>query len=131
MKLVPITITEEIFQEEEDIIVMSDGQLDLDSGDISVSNYREVELDEDGKVIEEHPYDQSKLPALEEGYAFSTGLLKIGEKELEFAIDVDIASKSYEANANELEQIKSKALNLASGGNQATPKAKKTAKIKK
>lgn len=121
MKLVPIVINEEILGDTTSYIVTVDGQLDLDSGDITVKNY--YVLDENDSKI---PYDVKKhgLPSKHEEYDSTFGILTIAGKELEFAIQIDSKTAAYEVNPDELEEIKEKAIALASGDN--NKKQKKT-----
>lgn len=122
MKLVPIVINEEILGDTTAYIVTAEGQLDLDSGDITVKNY--YVLDEHEKKI---PYDVKKygLPAKHDEYDSTSGILTIAEKELEFVIEVNTKTGSYDVNADELEEIKEKAIALASGGNNKQKRTKR------
>lgn len=118
MKRVPIVLNEEILSDDaDDVCIQAHGELDLDSGDIVIKSYFNVEKDDNGDVVSETPYDVKKegLPASKPDYDFTSGLLKIGEKELEFAVNVDVKKSIYEVSADELEEIKEKALALASG----------------
>lgn len=118
MKLVPITLYEEVLGDDVDFIVTADAQLDLDSGDINVKSYY---IEDEGKKIS-YNIKTEGLPSTHPDFLSTSGLLKIGTKELEFA--VDIKDGAYEVNADQLEEIKEKALSLAQAGTKKNGKKK-------
>lgn len=121
MKLVPITITEEIINDSADISILVDAQLDLDSGDIKVGKYWTT--NEDGLKDKEYSVQMNGLPSAHPDYDFSSGLLRLGNKEIEFAVEVK--NGQYEVNASELEEVKERAQKLITND---TPKTKKAGK---
>ena len=92
----PIRITDELA----DSVVESSGMLDLASGEI-----RSVEYDD---------YDAEKLglPAEQEDYEFTSGLLSNGEREVEFRVDVDVVTGKYSVTPSELLELKGRAAKL-------------------
>jgi hypothetical protein len=92
----PIRITDELAES----IVESSGMLDLASGEI-----RSVEYDD---------YDADKLglPAEQEDYEFTSGLLSNGEREVEFRVDVDVVTGKYSVTPSELLELKGRAAKL-------------------
>ena len=92
----PIRITDELAE----AIVESSGMLDLASGEI-----RSVEYDD---------YDADKLglPAEQEDYEFTSGLLSNGEREVEFRVDVDVVTGKYSVTPSELLELKGRAAKL-------------------
>lgn len=112
MREAPITITEEIISDSSDISIIVDAKLDLDSGDITILKYWVA--DEDGNKDQEYNVKLQGLPAKHPNYDFSSGLLKLGTKELEFAVTVNKTTGIYEVNPHELEEIKEKSLKLIS-----------------
>ena len=92
----PIRITDELAE----AIVESSGMLDLASGEI-----RSVEYDD---------YDADKLglPAEQEDYEFTSGMLSNGEREVEFRVDVDVVTGKYSVTPSELLELKGRAAKL-------------------
>ena len=92
----PITITDELSDE----VITSTGMLDLASGEI-----RSVEYDD---------YNTSTqgLPAEREDYEFTSGALSNGKKEVEFGIQVNLATGQYSVTPNELLELKGRAAKL-------------------
>lgn len=111
MARVPISVTDEIFGSEADFRIVSDGMLDLDSGDVSIGGSWAVSEDGDRRKFDA---DRHGFPASLEGYEFSSGMMKIGDGELEFAVSANPNGRKYEVSLDELEEIKKKALALAS-----------------
>lgn len=93
----PITITDELSDE----VISSTGMLDLASGEI-----RSVQYAGD--------YDISLhgLPAEREDYEFTSGALSNGKKEVEFGIQVNLATGQYSVTPNELLELKGRAAKL-------------------
>lgn len=127
MKLVPVTLSEEICGEKYEFIIYADAQLDLDSGDISIKSYYTLEEQiNKEQVRKEYDFSSFGLPANHEEYEFTSGLLRIQDKELEFGVNVNVDDGSYEVTVDELEQIKEKALSLVSSDkNKKAPTNKK------
>lgn len=92
----PITITDEL----SDDVITSTGMLDLASGEI-----RSVEYDD------YNPSTQG-LPAEREDYEFTSGALSNGKKEVEFGIQVNLATGQYSVTPNELLELKGRAAKL-------------------
>ena len=71
---VPITIFDELAES----VVESKGTLDLASGEIRSVEYQNYDLDTQG------------LPADDESYEFTMGMLSNGDRDVEFRVDVDV-----------------------------------------
>lgn len=112
-KKVPIVLKDELLDDE----IMSNAQMDLDTGEITSIEYIDYSLKEDG------------LPAANPDYTCTSGIIKFQDKEVEFAIDVDTSSGDYSINVDELEEIKEKAMKLLS--KQSITKTEKPTKKKK
>jgi hypothetical protein len=93
----PITI----FDELADSVIESTGMLDLASGEIRAVQYQ------DG-------YDKEArgLPAEDESYEFTSGLLTNGTKDVEFRVEVDVMSGHYSVTPSELLELKGRAAKL-------------------
>jgi hypothetical protein len=102
---VPITIFDELTES----VVESKGTLDLASGEI--------------RGIEYEDYDPSLqgLPAEDESYEFTMGMLSNGDRDVEFRVDVDVLSGKYSVTPTELLEIKGRAAKLFSGITGDTP----------
>ena len=89
-----------IFDELSESVIESTGMLDLASGEI-----RSVEYDD---------YDSELwgLPAEDEHYEFTSGLLTNGAKDVEFRVDVDVTTGNYSVTPNELLELKGRAAKL-------------------
>jgi hypothetical protein len=96
---VPIAIADELDEE----IVRSTGSLDLASGDI-------VDV-----VYENYDLKASGLPADADDYAFTSGTLSHGGKDVEFSVKVDKFSGRYSVTPDELLDIKLRAAKLFAG----------------
>lgn len=92
----PIRITDELA----DSTVESNGMLDLASGEI-----RSVEYDD-------YDADTLGLPAEQEDYEFTSGMLSNGEREVEFRVDVDVVTGKYCVSPSELLELKGRAAKL-------------------
>lgn len=94
----PITI----FDELTDAIVKSSGTLDLASGEIRNVQYED--------------YDAAKLglPAENEEYEFTSGLLTNGTRDVEFRVEVDVLNGRYSVTPSELLELKGRAAKLFS-----------------
>lgn len=92
----PITITDEL----SDSVIKSTGMLDLASGEI--------------RSLEYEDYDASTmgLPAENEEYEFTSGTLSNGKKDVEFGIQVNLATGQYSVTPNELLELKGRAAKL-------------------
>lgn len=95
MKL-PIVIIDELSEDE----VRSQGELDLASGEI-----RNVRYDD---------YDPSTrgVPAAQSDYEFTVGVLRNGNREVEFRIEVDAVGGHYSVTPSELLELKGRAAKL-------------------
>ena len=89
-----------IFDELTESIIKSTGTLDLASGEI-----RRVEYED---------YDSSTmgLPAEDEHYEFTSGVLSNGKKDVEFRVEVDVITGNYSVTASELLELKGRAAKL-------------------
>jgi hypothetical protein len=89
-----------IFDELSDSVIESTGMLDLASGEI--------------RQVEYIDYDKAALglPAEDETYEFTSGLLTNGTKDVEFRVEVDIMAGSYSVTPSELLELKGRAAKL-------------------
>jgi hypothetical protein len=89
-----------IFDELSESVIESTGMLDLASGEIRSVQY----ADYDSEV--------SGLPAEDEDYEFTSGLLTNGTKDVEFRVEVDVMSGNYSVTPSELLELKGRAAKL-------------------
>lgn len=89
-----------IFDELSESVIESTGMLDLASGEI-----RSVEY-------EDYDSELSGLPAENEHYEFTSGLLTNGKKDVEFRVEVDVTSGNYSVTPSELLELKGRAAKL-------------------
>jgi hypothetical protein len=89
-----------IFDELSESVIESTGMLDLASGEI-----RSVEY-------EDYDAELSGLPAEDEHYEFTSGLLTNGSKDVEFRVEVDVMSGHYSVTPSELLELKGRAAKL-------------------
>jgi hypothetical protein len=94
----PITIFDELLES----IVKSTGTLDLASGEI-----RNV-------VYEDYDVAKLGLPAENEEYEFTSGLLTNGTRDVEFRVEVDVLNGRYSVTPSELLELKGRAAKLFS-----------------
>lgn len=94
----PITIFDELLES----IVKSTGTLDLASGEI-----RNV-------VYEDYDVAKRGLPAENEEYEFTSGLLTNGTRDVEFRVEVDVLNGRYSVTPSELLELKGRAAKLFS-----------------
>ena len=89
-----------IFDELSESVIESTGMLDLASGEI--------------RGIEYQDYDRAArgLPAEDESYEFTSGLLTNGAKDVEFRVEVDVMSGHYSVTPSELLELKGRAAKL-------------------
>jgi hypothetical protein len=94
----PITIFDELLES----VVKSSGILDLASGEIRIVQYED--------------YDVAKLglPAENEEYEFTSGLLTNGKRDVEFRVEVDVLNGRYSVTPSELLELKGRAAKLFS-----------------
>ncbi|HRD84128.1 MAG TPA: hypothetical protein PLF63_03050 [Rubrivivax sp.] len=92
----PITIIDELSDDE----VRARGRLDLASGEIRGVEYEDYDVATEG------------LPALRKDYEFTLGVLRNGQREVEFRVEVDAMSGRYSLTANELLELKGRAAKL-------------------
>jgi hypothetical protein len=93
---VPIAIIDELSES----IVKSTATLDLASGEIRAVVYEDYDVDLLG------------LPAEDESYEFSSGMLSNAGREVEFRVEVDVLSGKYSVTASELLELKGRAAKL-------------------
>lgn len=94
----PITIIDELSEDE----VYSRGELDLASGEIRNVRY------------EDHARVGLGIPAAQEDYEFTVGILRNGAREVEFRIEVDAVGGRYSVTPSELLELKGRAAKLFS-----------------
>jgi hypothetical protein len=96
---VPIVILDELAES----VIKSTGSLDLASGEIFDVRY---EVDRPGPL---------GLPAADEQYEFTSGVLSSDGKDVEFRVDVDVMRGQYFVNPSELLELKVRAAKLFAG----------------
>ena len=96
---VPIEILDELAE----TVIRSTGSLDLASGEIFDVRY---EVDRPGLM---------GMPAVDEQYEFTSGMLSNDGKDVEFRIDVDVMRGQYFVNPTELLELKVRAAKLFAG----------------
>ena len=96
---VPIAILDELAE----TVIRSSGFLDLASGEIFDVRY---EVDRPGLM---------GMPAVDEQYEFTSGVLSNDGKDVEFRIDVDVMRGQYFVNPTELLELKVRAAKLFAG----------------
>lgn len=89
-----------IFDELTETIIRSTGTLDLASGEIRGVEYQGFDKDALG------------LPAEDEDYEFTSGLLSHAGKEVEFRVEVDVLTGKYSVTPSELLELKGRAAKL-------------------
>lgn len=94
----PITIIDELSEDE----VRAQGELDLASGEIRNVRYEDYDAAAQG------------LPASRKDYEFSVGVLRNGQREVEFRIEADALGGRYSVTPSELLELKGRAAKLFS-----------------
>jgi hypothetical protein len=89
-----------IFDELSESVIESTGMLDLASGEIR------------GVLYENYDQDARGMPAEDEDYEFTSGLLTNGIKDVEFRVEVDVMSGHYSVTPSELLELKGRAAKL-------------------
>lgn len=89
-----------IFDELSESVIESTGMLDLASGEIRSVEYLDYDLSAQG------------LPAQDESYEFTSGLLTNGTRDVEFRVEVDVMSGTYSVTPSELLELKGRAAKL-------------------
>lgn len=92
----PIVIIDELAES----VVKSTATLDLASGEIRGVQYQDYDLEAQG------------LPALQEDYEFTSGMLSNAGRDVEFRVEVDALSGKYSVTASELLELKGRAAKL-------------------
>lgn len=92
----PITLIDEL----DDEIIRSTAMLDLASGEIRNVQYEDYDVEDRG------------IPAENESYEFTSGVLANGEKEVEFRVEVDVVAQTYSITPSELLELKGRAAKL-------------------
>jgi hypothetical protein len=105
----PIVIIDELSDE----VVRAHGVLDLASGDILDVRHEDYDVAVRG------------LPAENEDYEFSCGVLSNGSKEVEFRVEVDVVSGRYSVTPTELLELKGRAAKLFTAPPPSAPGAAK------
>jgi hypothetical protein len=99
-----------IFDELSETVVKSTGMLDLASGEIRSVQYENYDKETLG------------LPAENEDYEFTSGVLSNGQKDVEFRVEVDVLTEKYSVTPSELLELKGRAAKLFSAApGQAAP----------
>ena len=93
---VPIVMTDELTED----IIMSNGLLNLASGEITRVEYTDYDAELQG------------LPVENDSYEFTSGVLSNNGKDVEFRIDVSKTTGVYSVTATELLEIKMRAAAL-------------------
>ena len=83
-----------------DSVVKSTATLDLARGEIRGVAYQDYDLEAQG------------LPALQEDYEFTCGMLSNAGRDVEFRVEVDALSGKYSVTASELLELKGRAAKL-------------------
>lgn len=96
---VPIVIFDELSEE----VIESSGQLDLASGEIRRLEYKD------------HDVGLNGLPADQEDYEFTCGVLSNNGKDVEFRVEVNVLTGKYSVSPSELLEIKVRAAKLFAG----------------
>ena len=94
----PISIVVELTEH----MVRAEGELDLASGEIRLIRY------------ENHDLATQGFPAARDDYEFTVGILRSGDREVEFRVEVDTMRGHYFVTAGELLEIKGRAAKLFS-----------------
>jgi hypothetical protein len=92
----PIVIIDELA----DSVVRSTATLDLASGEIRGVQYQDYDFEALG------------LPAEDESYEFTSGMLSNAGRDVEFRVEVDAMSGKYSVTASELLELKGRAAKL-------------------
>jgi hypothetical protein len=92
----PIVIIDELAE----TVVKSTALLDLASGEIRNVQYQDYDIERQG------------LPAADEDYEFTSGMLSNAGREVEFRVDVDALSGKYSVTPSELLELKGRAAKL-------------------
>jgi hypothetical protein len=92
----PITIIDELSDDE----VRATGVLDLASGEIRNVRHEDYDAEAQGS------------PALRKDYEFTVGVLRSGQREVEFRIEVDALRGQYSVTPSELLELKGRAAKL-------------------
>lgn len=98
-----LKVTIVILDELAETVIRSTGSLDLASGEIFDIRY---EVNRPGSM---------GMPAAEEQYEFTSGVLSSDGKDVEFRIDVDVMRGQYFVNPTELLELKVRAAKLFAG----------------
>ncbi len=98
-----LKVTILILDELAETVIRSTGSLDLASGEIFDIRY---ETDRPGPM---------GMPAIDEQYEFTSGVLSNDGKDVEFRIDVDVMRGQYFVNPTELLELKLRAAKLFAG----------------
>jgi hypothetical protein len=92
----PITIIDELSDDE----VRAQGELDLASGEIRDVRYEDYDVATQG------------VPAAQQDYEFTVGILRNGTREVEFRIEADAMGGRYSVTPSELLELKGRAAKL-------------------
>jgi len=92
----PIKIIDELSDDE----IHAVGELDLASGEIRHVQYEDYNAEADG------------IPAERKDYEFTVGVLRRGDREVEFRVEVDVAGARYSVTPTELLELKGRAAKL-------------------
>lgn len=89
-----------LFDELSETVIRSNGLLDMASGEILHVQYQDYDLKEQG------------LPAEQEDYEFTSGMLSNGDREVEFRVEVNVVAGTYSVTPSELLELKGRAARL-------------------
>ncbi len=89
-----------IYDELSETVIKGSGVLDLASGEITAVLHENYDVETRG------------LPAEDEDYEFTSGMLSNGKREVEFRVEVDAMSGRYSVTPSELLELKGRAARL-------------------
>ncbi|WP_428424592.1 hypothetical protein [Methylibium sp.] len=89
-----------LFDELSESVIRSTGMLDMASGEILRVEY------------EGYDFDKQGLPAEQEDYEFTSGMLSNGDRDVEFRVEVNVVAGTYSVTPSELLELKGRAARL-------------------
>ena len=101
----PVVLLDELT----DTVIRSTGMLDMADGQIRQVRYENYDVEARG------------LPAEDESYEFTSGVLSNGDREVEFRVEVDAVGGTYSVTPSELLELKGRAARLFSAPPKSAP----------
>ncbi|WP_428419132.1 hypothetical protein [Methylibium sp.] len=89
-----------LFDELSETVIRSSGLLDMASGEITRVDYEDYDIGTQG------------LPAEQEDYEFTSGMLSNGDRDVEFRVEVNVVAGTYSVTPSELLELKGRAARL-------------------